>query len=105
VFIQDGTKSWFISMQKIRLLEVTGDYTRIYFDENQPLIHRTANALEQRLPASLFFRANRKHIVNLAFVESVQPCFGHCVKLTLRGGEEVELSRRSTKAFRKQLSL
>jgi two-component system, LytTR family, response regulator len=92
-------------VRTIRLLEVNGDYTRVYFGQHAPLIHRTASALEDRLPANLFFRANRKHIVNLNFVESVTPWFSQTLKLTLKGGEEVEISRRATQALRKKLSL
>jgi two-component system, LytTR family, response regulator len=105
IFVQDGGACWFVPVRTIRLLEVNGDYTRVYFGQHAPLIHRTASALENRLPANLFFRANRKHIVNLGFVESVTPWFSQTLKLTLKGGEEVEISRRATQALRKKLSL
>jgi two-component system LytT family response regulator len=105
IFVQDGGACWFVPVQNIRLLEVDGDYTRLYFGEHHPLVHRTASALEQRLPANLFFRANRKHLVNLSFVESVTPWFSQTLKLTLKSGEEVEISRRATQALRKRLGL
>jgi two-component system, LytTR family, response regulator len=105
IFVQDGGACWFVPVRTIRLLEVNGDYTRVYFGQHAPLIHRTASALEDRLPANLFFRANRKHIVNLGFVESVTPWFSQTLKLTLKGGEEVEISRRATQSLRKRLSL
>jgi two-component system LytT family response regulator len=105
IFVQDGGACWFVPVRSIRLLEVNGDYTRVYFGSHQPLIHRTASALENRLPASVFFRASRKHIVNLTFVESVTPWFSQTLKLTLKGGEEIEVSRRASQAWRKKLSL
>ncbi|HEX4200945.1 MAG TPA: LytTR family DNA-binding domain-containing protein [Chthoniobacterales bacterium] len=105
IFVQDGGSCWFVPVRTIRLLEVNGDYTRVYFGQHAPLIHRTASALEHRLPDNLFFRANRKHLVNLGFVESVTPWFSQTLKLTLKGGEEVEISRRATQALRKKLSL
>jgi len=104
IFVQDGGACWF-PVRSIRLLEVNGDYTRVYFGDHQPLIHRTASALENRLPANVFFRASRKHIVNLTFVESVTPWFSQTLKLTLKGGEEIEVSRRASQAWRKKLSL
>jgi two-component system LytT family response regulator len=105
IFVQDAGACWFVPVRNIRLLEVDGDYTRVYFGQHAPLIHRTASALEDRLPGNLFFRANRKHIVNLGFVESVTPWFSQTLKLTLKGGEEVEISRRATQALRRKLSL
>jgi two-component system, LytTR family, response regulator len=105
IFVQDGGACWFVPVRSIRLLEVNGDYTRVYFGDHQPLIHRTASALENRLPANVFFRVSRKHIVNLTFVESVTPWFSQTLKLTLKGGEEIEVSRRASQAWRKKLSL
>jgi two-component system LytT family response regulator len=105
IFVQDGGACWFVPVRSIRLLEVNGDYTRVYFGDHQPLIHRTASALENRLPAKVFFRASRKHIVNLTFVASVTPWFSQTLKLTLKGGEEIEVSRRASQAWRKKLSL
>src|ERR1700747_1226573 len=64
-FLPDAGSCWFASVRSNRLLEVNGDYTRVYFGQHAPLIHRPASALEHRLPDNLFFRANRKHIVNL----------------------------------------
>jgi two-component system LytT family response regulator len=105
IFVQDGGACWFVPVRSIRLLEVNGDYTRVYFGDHQPLIHRTASALENRLPANVFFRASRKHIVNLTWVESVTPWFSQTLKLKLKSGEEIEVSRRASQAWRKKLSL
>jgi two-component system LytT family response regulator len=96
---------WFVSVTAIRLLESEGDYTRIYFDDQNPLIYRTVSSLEQKLPSHLFFRANRKQILNFAFIEAVTPWFSNTLKVTLQGGAEVEISRRSAKVFRKRLTL
>ena len=105
IFVQDGGACWLVPVRTVRLLEVSGDYTRVHFGQHAPLIHRTASALEHRLPQSLFFRASRKHIVNLGFVESVTPWFSQTLKLTLKSGVEVEISRRATQALRRKLSL
>jgi two-component system LytT family response regulator len=105
VFMRDGDKCWFVSVHSIRLLESEGDYTRVYFNDQRPLISRTVSSLEQRLPGDLFFRANRRQILNLGFIASVSPWFSSGLKVKLRGGEEIEVSRRSAKAFRQKLSL
>jgi two-component system, LytTR family, response regulator len=105
VFMRDGDKCWFVSVNSIRLLESEGDYTRVYFDNHRPLISRTVTSLEQRLPADLFFRANRRQILNLGFIASVSPWFSSGLKVKLHGGEEIEVSRRSAKSFRQKMSL
>jgi two-component system LytT family response regulator len=91
-------------MNAIRLLESEGDCTRVYFDDQRVLIYRTISSLEQRLPSDLFFRANRRQILSLGFIASVTPWFSSGLKVKLRGGEEVEVSRRSARAFRQKLS-
>ena len=62
IFIKDGESCWFVDYERIRLLEAEDNYVRIFFDENKPLLSRTLNNLEERLPAKYFFRANRKQI-------------------------------------------
>ncbi|MCH7774378.1 MAG: response regulator, partial [Bacteroidetes bacterium] len=60
VFVKDGEKCWFVKLENVRLFESEGNYVRIYFGENKPLILRTLNYLDERLDDKTFFRANRK---------------------------------------------
>ena len=53
VFVKDGDKCWFVKLEKVRLFESEGNYVRLYFDENKPLILRTLNYLDERLDLSL----------------------------------------------------
>ncbi|MBE0551968.1 MAG: response regulator, partial [Ignavibacterium sp.] len=46
VFVKDGEKCWFVKLEKVRLMESEGNYVRLYFDENKPLILRTLNYLD-----------------------------------------------------------
>ncbi|MBV9734088.1 MAG: response regulator, partial [Verrucomicrobia bacterium] len=69
VFVRDGERCWFIPVSKIRLLESEGNYTRVRFENQSPLIYRSLSTLEQRLPADDFFRINRQQVVNLHFIE------------------------------------
>ena len=106
VFVKDGERCWFVRLAEVRLFEVTGSYTQIYFDQHRPLIPRTLAQLEARLDPKVFFRANRQQIINLHFVADVEPWFSHSLRLTLRGGAEVvEVSRQQSVRFRELLSL
>jgi two-component system LytT family response regulator len=69
VFLRDGDKCWYISLNEIRLIESAGNYAKIHFDKFQPLIHRTLNSLDERLSDDTFFRANRQQIINLNFLD------------------------------------
>lgn len=48
----------------------------MYFANERPLVPRSLTALEERLDPAMFFRAGRKHIVNLKWVERVEPGIG-----------------------------
>lgn len=105
VFVKDGERCWFVQLADVRLFEAAGNYTRLYFDGEEPLIHRSLSYLEDRLDPDRFFRASRQHILNLRWVDDVTPWAKDKLKATLEDGTKVEFSRRRSRAFREQLSL
>lgn len=105
VFVKDGEKCWFVKLSEIRLFESEGNYVRIHFDKNRPLILRSLNNLDERLNNRTFFRASRKHIVNLKWVESIENWFNGGLMVKLRGGEQVEISRRQAAKLKDMMSL
>lgn len=105
VFVKDGKRCWFVQLADVRLFEAAGNYTRLYFDTEDPLIHRSLSYLEERLDPDQFFRASRQHILNLSWVDDVTPWSKDKLLVTLIDGTEVELSRRRSRAFREELSL
>ncbi|KQQ46419.1 two-component system response regulator [Duganella sp. Leaf126] len=108
LFVKDGERCWFVALDEIRLFESEGNYTRLYFDNGtgaqRPLMLRSLSQLEERLDPQRFFRASRRHIVNLAFVARAAPNEAGGLDLTLRGGDtasvQVEVSRRRAAQFR-----
>jgi two-component system LytT family response regulator len=105
VFVKDGERCWFVKLNEIRLFESVGNYAKVYFGSNKPLILKSLNALEERLDEKTFFRANRKHIVNLRMIEKIEPYFNGGLLLDLKGGEKIEVSRRQTVKFKEMMSL
>ncbi|RYY90132.1 MAG: response regulator [Chitinophagaceae bacterium] len=105
VFVKDGDRCWFVRLGEIRLFESVGNYAKVFFGANKPLILKSLNALEERLDEKVFFRANRKHIVNLRLIEKIEPYFNGGLLLELKGGEKIEVSRRQTVKFKEMMSL
>ncbi len=105
VFVKDGERCWFVKLADIRLFESVGNYAKVYFGTNKPLILKSLNALEERLDEKIFFRANRKHIVNLRMIENVEPYFNGGLLLEIKGGEKIEVSRRQAVKFKEMMSL
>ena len=105
VFVKDGERCWFVKLADIKLFEINGSYTRIHFENHRPLIPRTLQQLEARLDPKVFFRANRQQIINLKWIAGIEPWFSNTLKITLKDGPEVEVSRQQSVRFRELLSL
>jgi len=105
VFVRDGDRCWIVRLADIFLLESEGNYTRLHFGDQRPLIRRSLNALEEQLDPKQFFRAGRKEIINLKRIEKVDIGVSGGLRVTLPGGRSVEMSRRQSTRLREILSL
>lgn len=105
IFIKDGEHCFLVKPRDVRVIEAVGNYSRVHFQNQAPLLCRPIGAVETQLAPEKFFRANRQYLVNLDFVENVLPWSNGGLMLTLRGGLEVEVSRRQSARFRELLSL
>lgn len=105
VFVKDGDRCWFVKLEKVRLFESEGNYIKVYFDTVKPMIHKSLNALDEKLDDRTFFRASRKHIINLSWIENIEPWFNGGLMVKLKGGETVEVSRRQAARFKDMMSL
>ncbi|MBS4043486.1 MAG: response regulator [Chitinophagaceae bacterium] len=104
VFVKDGERCWFVKLAEVRLFESVGNYAKVYFGTNKPLVLKSLNALEERLDPKVFFRANRKHIINVKWIEKIEPYFNGGLLVELKGGEKIEVSRRQTVKFKEMMS-
>lgn len=104
VFVKDGERCWFVKLSDIRLFESVGNYAKVFFGTNKPLILKSLNALEERLDDKIFFRANRKHIINTKWIDKIEPYFNGGLLVELKGGEKIEVSRRQTVKFKEIMS-
>jgi len=104
IFIKDGEKCWLVKIQDISLFEIVGNYTRVFFQGNKPLIYKSLAQIEEKLPNDVFFRANRQQIININHVSKVISWFNGKLKIEMLTGEEIEISRRQSYIFKDQLS-
>lgn len=105
VFVKDGEKCWFVKLSDIRLFESDGNYIKVYFENYKPMIHKSLNALDKKLDERSFFRASRKHIINLSWVEGIESWFNGGLLVRLKGGDKIEVSRRQASKFKDKMSL
>ena len=105
IFIKDGEKCWLIKVGDISHFEIVGNYTRVFFQDEKPMLYKSLNQVEDKLPEKYFFRANRQQIINTNFIANVVPWFNGKLKLTMANGEEIEVSRRQSYLFKDKMSL
>ena len=105
VFVKDGEKCWFVKLKDVSAFESEGNYVRVYFGTNKPLILKSLNSLEQRLDSKAFFRANRKFIINLNWVNSIENWFNGGLRVSLNDGKQIEISRRQAAKLKEMMSL
>jgi two-component system LytT family response regulator len=104
IFVKDGEKFWFVNTEDIMCFESEGNYTRIYFKNNKPLIYKSLNQIEAKVNPSIFFRVSRTHIVNLNFIKSAKEGLGNTIKLILENNLQVNVSRRNAQKLKSFLS-
>lgn len=104
IFIKDGEKCWLVRIGEISHFEIVGNYSRVFFAQESPLLYKSLNQIEEKLPESQFFRANRQQIVNTNFINQVVPWFNGKLKLTMENGDEIEVSRRQSYLFKDKMS-
>ncbi|NKI33256.1 LytR/AlgR family response regulator transcription factor [Croceivirga thetidis] len=104
IFIKDGEKCWLVRIGEISHFEIVGNYSRVFFADEKPMLYKSLNQIEEKLPEEYFFRANRQQIVNTNYISEVVPWFNGKLKLTMKNGDEVEVSRRQSYLFKDKMS-
>ena len=105
VFLRDGERCFVVAIGDIACFEGEGNYARVYVGGHRPLIRSSLAALESRLDPAVFFRASRKHLINVRLIEQVTPDVDDTYTVRLRGGIEAAISRRNSRRFRDQMGL
>jgi two-component system, LytTR family, response regulator len=90
-----------VTFDQIIRLEAIGNYTTcIFADGSELLVALTLKRLEDRIPVDAFARTHKKHLVNRAYVASIQPR-QFSVKLT--NGDQVQIARRRVETLRSEM--
>jgi two-component system, LytTR family, response regulator len=105
VLLRDGETCHWVCLQDIHYLESQDNQSSIIWNHGNALIYRVLTKIEERLPSAMFFRANRRQIVNIHKIKKVDPWFNGGYKLELQSGAEIEVSRRHATRFKDAFSL
>jgi len=105
IFLKDGDKNIFISLNQVKIIESIGNYVRVETNDQKIVTISSLNSLEAKLDPNHFFRANRKFIINLNKIASIKQWFNGGLRVEYKSGEFYEISRRQAVKFKQMYSL
>lgn len=105
LFIRDGERCHFVKYREISLLEVDGNYVKLYFRNTRAMLGKSLNYVEEKLDPQVFLRANRQQIINMNFIAHIEPWVGDGLMIRLQDGKEVEVSRRQARELKQRLEM
>jgi len=89
----------FLKPGNIIRIEAKSNYCKIYFTDQRAVlvVSKVLHLVQANLPADMFVRVHRSHLVNRLFIKSVSGTHTKTVELT--NGELVAVSRRRHAVF------
>lgn len=101
--VELGGVTRFVRRSDITFVEAHGDYARLHTATDTHLVRIPLTQLEQDWASAQFARIHRSLLVNLAHVTELRTEAGRC-SVIVRGGEELGVSRRHTRALKDLLA-
>ena len=105
LFVRDGPRCWFIPLREVSVFSAEGNYVRLQWGRERPLLGRSLAALESKLDPQRFFRANRQQIINLEAISNIDLGLGGQLHAQLNDGSEIRISRRQARQFRQRTTV
>ncbi len=99
LLVKDGSRYSFVRQSAVQWVEAEDNYVRLHVDGTSHLVRQTMSGILDRLSPARFRRIHRSAIVNLDFVQHLEPWTGGDYMVTMRDGTHLTLSR----TYRSQL--
>jgi len=89
-----------VPARDIEWLEAAENYVNLHVRGRVYPLRSTMTAIQERLDPQRFVRVHRSHIVNLDFLEQIEPLDTGDARLLLKDGSRIPCSRRYRPALR-----
>jgi two-component system LytT family response regulator len=104
VVVKTGNKMHVIPAEKVRYIEANEDYVMIYAENSRHLKAQTMKFYETHLNPSLFVRIHRSYILNVNFVERLEPYDKDTYIAILTEGQRLKISRTGYRKLKETLN-
>jgi two-component system LytT family response regulator len=72
IFVRSKSVFTKIRISEISYIQACGDYVNIFVGDKRYTIHLTLRAIEEKLPAGMFYRLHRSYLVSLDHIDNVE---------------------------------
>jgi len=105
ISLNTGKEHLFVPINNFVVIKVTGDYTEIHTNDGKKiLVKKTMKSWETILPEKYFVRVYRNIIININFIEKIEPWFkGSLIAKIKFYPEAIKFSKRYSLKIKKML--
>lgn len=93
ILVKENKKYFLVDLDGVYFFEASGDYVVIHNHKSTHLINDSMNNLESKLDPGQFVRIHRSTIINLHYIDNLQPYFNGEFHITMKNGAKLKLSR------------
>jgi len=104
VVVKTGNKMHVIPVGKIRFIEASEDYVMIHAEKSRHLKAQTMRYYETHLKDTQFVRIHRSYIVNVGFVERLEPYDKDTYVAIMTEGQRLKISRTGYRKLKETLN-
>lgn len=84
LFVKSKEKPEFLKISSIVYITATGSYTHIYTGGKEKVVIKPLKEWEDLLPPQHFLRIHRTYIINLNYIEKIEPWFNNSYQVYLK---------------------
>ena len=100
-----GDRIEIVPEEKIFYFYAQEKYVFLVTKSDEFIINFTLKELLKKLDLQKFCQVNRSHIIQLNYVSSVRLWFGGRLKIKMKDGKEIIVSRKYVKEFKEKVNL
>jgi len=104
LLVSDGERDLIVPVARVDRFGAEGNYVRVHVGDRAYLMRQTIAAIEARLEAGRFLRANRSTLVRVDAIADIQPWFHGDRRVVLKDGSVHMWSRRYRARDREKFS-
>ena len=94
IMVKQGPRFFYVKTDEIMYISAEQKYMELHTEKKTFLIRETMNSIEESLDPAKFARIHRSTLLNVEYMQEIQPWFHGDCTVILKAGEKLTLSRR-----------